>query len=75
MARILKNIYGFSVELLIDANRTDILVALNKLRWNLTNQDNLLIYYAGHGWLDKDADEGYWLPTNAEKGVIFKSCV
>jgi len=70
VARILKIVYGFSVELLIDANRTDILVALSNLRWNLTNRDNLLIYYAGHGWLDKEADEGYWLPTNAEKDIM-----
>jgi uncharacterized caspase-like protein len=67
VAKILKNRYGFNVELLIDANRSDILVVLSNLRWNLVNRDNLLIYYAGHGWLDKEADEGYWLPINAEK--------
>ena len=67
VAETLKNKYGFKVELLLDANRSDILLALNNLRWNLTNRDNLLIYYAGHGWLDKEADEGYWLPVDAEK--------
>jgi hypothetical protein len=68
VAETLKNRYGFNVELLLDADRSDILMALSRYRWNLTNRDNLLIYYAGHGWLDKEADEGYWLPTNAEKG-------
>jgi ankyrin repeat protein len=67
VAKTLKNLYGFSVELLIDASRADILLALRDLRNNLADQDNLLIYYAGHGWLDKEADEGYWLPINAEK--------
>ena len=33
----------------------------------LTPRDNLLIYYAGHGWLDIDADQGYWLPVNATR--------
>ena len=67
VAETLKDRYGFNVELLLDANRSDILMALSRYRWNLSNRDNLLIYYAGHGWLDKEADEGYWLPINAEK--------
>jgi ankyrin repeat protein len=67
VADTLKEKYGFKVKLLLDANRSDILLALNNLRWNLTKRDNLLIYYAGHGWLDKEADEGYWLPVNAQK--------
>jgi uncharacterized caspase-like protein len=29
--------------------------------WN----DNLLIYYAGHGFFDEEAERGYWLPINA----------
>ena len=67
VAKTLKNLYGFSVELLINASRSDILLSLINLRNNLSDQDNLVIYYAGHGWLDKEADEGYWLPTDAEK--------
>ena len=67
VAETLKDKYGFKIKLLLDANRSDILLALNNLRWNLTQHDNLLIYYAGHGWLDKEADEGYWLPVNAQK--------
>jgi hypothetical protein len=43
------------------------LLALNAYRRELTPHDNLLIYYAGHGWLDKDADQGYWLPVNATR--------
>jgi ankyrin repeat protein len=67
VAETLKEKYGFKVKLLLDASRSDILLALNNLRLILTRHDNLLIYYAGHGWLDKEADEGYWLPVDAEK--------
>ena len=49
-----------------DATRSDIVTALNDLRARLTDQDNLLVYYAGHGYLDEDADEGYWLPVDAD---------
>jgi len=66
IADILKNYYGFSVKLLADAKRSEILLALNRFRKKLHKDDNLLIYYAGHGWLDEQADEGYWLPIDAE---------
>lgn len=67
IASLLQDKYGFKVKLLINATRADILVAINSYRRTLTINDNLLIYYAGHGWLDKDADQGYWLPTNATR--------
>ena len=67
VARVLQGDYGFQVELLLDATRTRILLALNRLRSQMTVRDNLLIYYAGHGWLDKEGDEGYWLPVDAER--------
>ena len=67
IANILKNNYNFKVQLIMDAKRADILLALNKLRRTLSKKDNLLIYYAGHGWLDEEAGEGYWLPVDAEQ--------
>jgi len=63
---ILKYEYGFKVTIINDATRSDIIMALDSLREKMTKQDNLLIYYAGHGWLDKEADEGYWLPVDAK---------
>lgn len=63
--KILRNDYGFQTKLLIDATRYDILSALSQLRRQLKKQDNLLIYYAGHGWVDDQADEGFWLPIDA----------
>ncbi len=66
VADTLRRDYGFEVELLLNANRYEIVTALNKLRRSLTANDNLLIYYAGHGWLDEVTDTGYWLPVDAE---------
>jgi hypothetical protein len=45
-----------------------ILSTLNELREGLTEKDNLLIYYAGHGDLDQKNQRGYWLPVDAEPG-------
>ncbi|HUL07414.1 MAG TPA: caspase family protein [Candidatus Acidoferrum sp.] len=66
IAGVLKDKYGFEVTLLKDANRYDILEALNQMREKLTEHDNLLIYYAGHGELDKVNQRGNWLPIDAE---------
>jgi hypothetical protein len=63
---ILKSKYGFTTQLLINANRYQLLSALNELRTKLTENDNLLIYYAGHGELDKTNERGQWLPIDAE---------
>ena len=65
VGHMLRHDYGFNVDVLMDATRSDILLALNRMRKNLTERDNLLIYYAGHGWLDEEADAGYWLPVDA----------
>ncbi len=66
--KLLRARYGFKTTLLLDADRYAILSALNRMRQELTEQDNLLIYYAGHGELDRVNDRGYWLPVDAEPG-------
>jgi hypothetical protein len=66
VADILKNKYGFQVTKLLNASRYDILSALNTLREKLTSDDNLLIYYAGHGELERVNMRGHWLPADAE---------
>ena len=67
ISKLLENRYDFSVETLINVTRSEIIGTLSKYRKFFSNKDNFLIYYAGHGWLDKDADEGYWLPIDADK--------
>jgi hypothetical protein len=68
VAKVLQEQYGFSVTLLLNANRYEILSALNALRARLGENDNLLIYYAGHGTLDRVNQRGHWLPIDAEPG-------
>ncbi|MGE4660862.1 MAG: caspase family protein, partial [Arenicellales bacterium] len=64
---LLETQYGFEVELLTNATRSDIYGSLASMRRKVGGNENLLIYYAGHGWLDKEADEGYWMPVDAEE--------
>ena len=66
---VLENKYGFTVSLLPDANNADILFAINQLKDVLNENDNLLIYYAGHGsrLQAEQIEAGYWLPVNADR--------
>ena len=66
VSALLKDRYGFQVTLLKDATRKDILKALNELRKTLTERDQLLIYYAGHGFLEPSIDRGYWIPIEGD---------
>ncbi|MCH9696894.1 MAG: caspase family protein [Gammaproteobacteria bacterium] len=66
IGEVLQNQYGFKTKVLLNATRYDILKALNEYRKTLTEKDNLLLYYAGHGILDKVNNRGHWLPVDAE---------
>jgi hypothetical protein len=65
VAALLRKEYGYDVTLLTDASEEAIVGAFTALRQSLTSEDNLLVYYAGHGWYDVDAERGYWLPVDA----------
>ncbi|HJP20538.1 MAG TPA: caspase family protein [Alphaproteobacteria bacterium] len=67
VAKILRQEYSFEIKLLIDATRNQVINTLARLRAELTPNDNLLIYFAGHGVLDSYSDEGYWLPVDADE--------
>jgi predicted nuclease with TOPRIM domain len=63
-AEILETKYGFKTRVLLNAGRYAILQALNELRNQLTEKDNLLLYYAGHGYLDEKINRAYWIPVD-----------
>lgn len=67
-AKVLRDKYGFTVQLLEDADDVAMLRALNDLNRVLKPDDNVLIYYAGHGTRlhTSKANSGYWLPVNSE---------
>ena len=68
MGNVLRTQYGFDVTELTDrqATRGNILRALDQLM-QLTDNDALLIYFAGHGFYDEPMDEGYWIPYAAQR--------
>jgi len=66
MADMLKNRYNFDdVQLLENATRREMLIALDELGRDVLPNDNVLVYYAGHGFLDSETGKGYWVPVDA----------
>ncbi len=66
----LTNYYTFDQEnitTLVNPTRSDIIVTLDELSNKITADDNLLIFYAGHGYWDEEKGLGYWLPADAKK--------
>ena len=66
IATLLSHRYGFHTKLLLDATRKETLDALYTYRSSLDENDNFLIYYAGHGTIDRNTSDGYWQGVEAE---------
>jgi len=69
VARELQEQYDFTPTLLLDekATRAAILKELNAIKNRMTANDSLIIFYAGHGWMDKVTETSYWMPVDADK--------
>jgi len=70
MAELLRKRYGFQVKLLLDRKATKKVIykALRSLASSTKPNDSILIYYAGHGDLDRTYDDGWWIPADANGG-------
>ncbi len=56
-----------NITFLKNPKREDIITSLDKLQQVVTKNDNLLIFYAGHGHWNANTNTGYWLPSDAKK--------
>lgn len=68
LSNILKKDYSFKeVTLLLDSNASssNIIKLLRHLATTSNEDDSVLIYYAGHGELDKITGSGWWIPYDA----------
>ncbi len=65
LAEVLETRYGYNVRTLRNATRYEIVTALTEIIGEVGPNDNLLLFYAGHGSLLQKGS-GYWLPIDAE---------
>lgn len=65
---VLTTKYNFkpeNVTLMKDPTRANLIDTFHGLADQVSERDNLLIFYAGHGYYDQPKDFGYWLPSDA----------
>jgi hypothetical protein len=55
-----------NLNLMLNPSRVEILKSFDRLSRKITESDNLLIFFAGHGYYDRETNLGYWLPSDAE---------
>jgi hypothetical protein len=66
LAQVLEQRYGFKTTTLLDADFSSIVGGIVNLSTQIGPEDNVLIYFAGHGVLNA-AQRGFWLPLDAQK--------
>ncbi|MCD4792438.1 MAG: caspase family protein [Bacteroidales bacterium] len=54
-----------NINFIKNSTRRDIIIAFDNLSKTVTENDNLLIFFAGHGYWDEKMKQGYWLPADA----------
>jgi tetratricopeptide (TPR) repeat protein len=75
LKQILQSNYTFetnNIQTVYNKTREEIMQAIIQKANSLTDNDNLLIFYAGHGIAEKDKFgdvDGYWIPVSAKKGM------
>ena len=72
LAKILQEKYGFETTLLLNQTAGETVDALIEFTQNRKSTDNILIYYAGHGQLNRIQKRGYWLPIDASEQLDSK---
>lgn len=56
---------GYDVHVIKNATRADIIRTLNQLSTTVKLNDSVVIYYAGHGYMNEKSGSGYWIPSDA----------
>lgn len=66
VSEALRKRFGFDVTVLQNATRQQLLASLNRLRMQAGPEDQVLVYYAGHGQMDQITARGYWIPVDGD---------
>lgn len=74
LKKVLQTNYTFdqnNIHFLKNPDRQTILKKFGELRDRLEKEDNLLIFFAGHGYWDEELKQGYWLQSDARQDAQY----
>ena len=66
VGQVLENSLGYQTIVVRDGSKQTIIAAFNLLAAQVSPNDSVVIYYAGHGELLEKTGLGYWQPANAD---------
>lgn len=61
---ILREKYGFKTQTVLNGDRREMLKAIYDVGKNVSFGDHVMVYYAGHGVIDRNSDVAYWIPSD-----------
>ena len=59
---------GYQSIVLRNASKQDIVGAFQAVAQKIKNGQELVVYFAGHGYLKENTDTGYWIPGDTDPG-------
>lgn len=65
VGRLFAEKLGYEVRVVKNATKADIVQTLNQLSLEMEKNDSVVIYYAGHGFINEKTGNGYWIPSDA----------
>jgi len=66
VGEVLEKSLGYQTVVVRNGSKQAIVSAFNLLAAQVSPQDSVIIYYAGHGELIESSGQGYWQPANAD---------
>lgn len=64
IAAILRSHFGYDARVIKNASKAQIIGALNDIAAIAREDDSVLLFYAGHGYLMEDTNMGFWIPVD-----------
>jgi hypothetical protein len=64
IAETLRSRFGYDARVIKNVSKAQIIEALNDVAVKAREDDSVLLFYAGHGYLMEDTNMGFWIPID-----------
>ena len=64
IGKVLQERMGYEVTIIKDASKADMVRTLKSIAENTTQDESVLVFYAGHGYQVESTKAGFWIPSD-----------